>query len=176
MTHKLDEKAHPLSFFGTNVDGWGAAEWFDRLAKAIRAQDAAVVAGDAMWETYKMIAASSAMALVREHEATVRNALAAAPSPAPVAVKIKTIDWVAADAEGRRWYGITDVLPNYRVRDGVWWTAGEGQRYHCDSLAEAKDAAQADYERRIRSALVDPVADEAGGREPLDDRQLRMNL
>lgn len=72
----------PMSFFSENVDRWGAAEWFDRLAKAIRAQDNAAQNKDEIgFSTYKMIAASSAMRLVREHEATVRAALAS-PLPA----------------------------------------------------------------------------------------------
>lgn len=71
----------PLSFFTTNVDAWGAAEWFDRLAKAVRAQDAAVVAGDMMaMETYRNIASSSAMTLVRDYEQQVRAALSPSPN------------------------------------------------------------------------------------------------
>lgn len=66
----------PMEFFSQNVDSWGASEWFDRLAKAIREQDKAVVAGDDIsFETFRMIAASSAMALVRDHEQAVRAAL-----------------------------------------------------------------------------------------------------
>ena len=65
----------PIDFF-TNVDAWGAAEWFDRMAKAIREHDTAVLAGDdEATETYRMIAASSAMRLVREYEHYVRAAL-----------------------------------------------------------------------------------------------------
>lgn len=75
-TVKADEGA--MSFFTTNVDNWGAAEWFDLLARAIRAQDRAVVAGDmAEFEIYRSIAASSAMRFVRDYEAEVRDALRA---------------------------------------------------------------------------------------------------
>jgi len=78
------EEESPLRFFSTNVDGWGAAEWFDRLAKAIREQDKAVVAGDMLtMETYRNIAASSAMRLVRDYEQQVRASLASDASPAP---------------------------------------------------------------------------------------------
>jgi hypothetical protein len=67
---------NPMEFFSQNVDAWGAAEWFDRLAKAIREQDKAVGDEDFIrMETFKMIAASSAMALVRDHEQAVRSAL-----------------------------------------------------------------------------------------------------
>jgi hypothetical protein len=73
---QTQESKQPLDFF-TNVDAWGAAEWFDRMAKAIREQDAAVLAKDDMaFETYRNIAASSAMRLVREYEPYVRAALA----------------------------------------------------------------------------------------------------
>ena len=69
----------PISFFSENVDAWGAAEWFDRLAKAIRQQDEAVVAkNDLLFETCRNVAASSAMRLVRDYEQQVRDALAAA--------------------------------------------------------------------------------------------------
>lgn len=74
---------NPMRFFSENVDNWGAVEWFDRAAKAIRSQDKAIVEGDEIAaETYRMIAASSLMTLVRDHEATVRTALEAALSAA----------------------------------------------------------------------------------------------
>lgn len=66
-----------MKFFSQNVDAWGALEWFDRLAKAIRQQDAAVVAGNMLnMETCRNVAASSAMRLVRDYEQQVRVALA----------------------------------------------------------------------------------------------------
>ncbi|MBD9540151.1 zinc ribbon domain-containing protein [Ensifer sp. ENS04] len=72
------DAVNPMQFFSENVDRWGAAEWFDRLAMAIREQDKACIAKDDIgFETYRMIAASSAMTLVRDHEATVRASLAA---------------------------------------------------------------------------------------------------
>jgi len=75
QTHVVGD--NPMRFFSENVDKWGAAEWFNRLANAIREQDEAVIAKDEIsFETYRMIAASSVMTLVREHEATVRDALA----------------------------------------------------------------------------------------------------
>lgn len=71
-----EKVGNPMQFFSQNVDRWGAAEWFDRLAKAIREQDKAVGDDDFIaTETFKMIAASSAMALVRNHEVEVRAAL-----------------------------------------------------------------------------------------------------
>jgi len=85
-------ETNPMSFFSGNVDSWGAAEWFDRLAKAIREQDKAAVAmhrasGDdkddheIRFETYRNIASSSAMRLVREFEFDVRAALAPSMTP-----------------------------------------------------------------------------------------------
>jgi hypothetical protein len=65
-----------LNFFSENVDAWGAAEWFNRLATAIRQQDAAVLANDdATMEICRNVAASSAMRLVRDYEQQVRSAL-----------------------------------------------------------------------------------------------------
>lgn len=70
------EEKGALSYFTANVDTWGAAQWFDRLAKAIRDHDAAVVSGDEIEaETCRMIASSSAMRLVRDFEPAVRSAL-----------------------------------------------------------------------------------------------------
>jgi len=101
---------NPMAFFSESVDKWGASEWFDRLAKAIRAQDKAVLAKDEIrLETCRMIAASSAMRLVRDHEQTVRAALAAQEKPEPgVAVKAVATDEVLnnmllARAPNRRW-------------------------------------------------------------------------
>lgn len=76
------QSENPMSFFSENVDGWGAAEWFDRAAKAIRSQDKANVKGDDIaFETYRMIAASSLARLVRDHEDTVRAALSTDVEP-----------------------------------------------------------------------------------------------
>ncbi|KGT75838.1 hypothetical protein MA20_32130 [Bradyrhizobium japonicum] len=66
----------PLNFFSENVDAWGAAEWFNRLAIAIRRHDAAVRDNDdAVVEICRNVAASSAMRLVRDYEQQVRAAL-----------------------------------------------------------------------------------------------------
>lgn len=84
MSNEQMTKAQPMDFFSENVDLWGASEWFNRLATAIRQQDAAVRAGDMMkMETCRNVAASSAMRLVRDYEQQVRTALAA-QSAAPV--------------------------------------------------------------------------------------------
>ena len=104
----------PMQFFSENVDRWGAAEWFDRLAKAIRAQDEACglmhrAAKEDKWayeaslETYRNIAASSAMRLVRDYEQQVRAALLAALSEAeqqPVAGP--SLGWKPANSSPRR--------------------------------------------------------------------------
>lgn len=75
----------PMNFFAENVDAWGAAEWFNRLATAVRQQDSAVRAGDEMaMETCRNVAASSAMRLVRDYEPQVRAALSGAQ---PVAAR-----------------------------------------------------------------------------------------
>lgn len=95
---KLDDA---MSFFSTNVDSWGAAEWFDRLARAIQAQNAAVVAGDEVgFDTYRMIASSSAMRLVSDYEAEVRRALSPTPeAPTPIAF-LKDVGGWGSDGEG----------------------------------------------------------------------------
>lgn len=64
-----------------NCDNWGAKEWFERLVDAIKRQDECVLAKDELgFETYKHLAASSAMCLVREHAGEVLSALTASAS------------------------------------------------------------------------------------------------
>jgi hypothetical protein len=81
---------NPMQFFAENVDQCGAAEWFDHLVKAVREHDKAVVAKDEpSAETYRMIASSSAMRLVRDYEPVVRAALSHVQAPAPVAAPVQ---------------------------------------------------------------------------------------
>lgn len=76
VTFNEPQEVQVLDFFSQSVDAWGALEWFDRLAKAVREQDKAVVAGDMMtMETCRNVASSSAMRLVRDYEPLVRAAL-----------------------------------------------------------------------------------------------------
>lgn len=77
------EAANHMSFFSENVDRWGALEWWSRLADAVLEQDKAAVAGNELgFETYKRIAASSAMRLVRDYRHEVDAALRPPPAPA----------------------------------------------------------------------------------------------
>jgi hypothetical protein len=106
-----NETGNPMALFSENVDRWGAAEWFDRLAKAIREQDKAVRAmyqltGDdkdaheITFETYRNIASSSAMHLIRDYEEQVRAALSPRPAHEPVGwLPTKTVEWLQ-DYEG----------------------------------------------------------------------------
>lgn len=65
-----------MSLFQANVDDWGASMWFARLCAAIKGQDAALLTRDDIaFETYRSIAASSAMRLVRDFGQEVQNAL-----------------------------------------------------------------------------------------------------
>jgi hypothetical protein len=67
---------NPMSFFSDNVDAWGPLEWFDRLAKAVRARNRAVSEKDDLsFELYQNIASSSATRLVSDFEDKVRMAL-----------------------------------------------------------------------------------------------------
>ena len=90
----MSESKHtdPMRFFTQNVDRWGAAEWFDRLVEAVREQDKAVMAmyaaadddkacHEMTFQTYRNIAASSAMHLVRDFEKEVRAALSTLSPP-----------------------------------------------------------------------------------------------
>lgn len=61
-------------------DYWGAEEWFDRLARAVRRHDGAMesesYSADSLVRTFKSEIMSSALRLVREFEPDVRTALA----------------------------------------------------------------------------------------------------
>jgi len=157
----------PMSFFSENVDRWGAAEWFDRLAKAIRAQDEAVLAmhrasdddeciHEARFETFKSIAASSAMTLVRDFEADVRAALLPTPAPSLSGI-VKPLEWAKyrnGDADADTPFGEI-----YTAYAGGAWRITRGMKagkfvQAGEDLEAAKAGAQADYERRVMSCLV----------------------
>jgi len=113
----------PMNFFSENVDAWGALEWFNRLASAVRQQDAAVLAGDEMaMETCRNVASSSAMRLVRDYEQQVRAALAAhtegmrASVPDARAISDAYSDW-AWEKEGQP---VGLMLPNESARAGFF--------------------------------------------------------
>lgn len=70
-------------------------------------------------------------------------------------VAVKPLEWLASnsfgDARAEAGFGAL-----YRASvDGSWYLSG-GVVHHSASIIEAKVAAQADYEQRIRSALVPP--------------------
>lgn len=76
---------------------------------------------------------------------------------APIGVRVKALEWVGNSKGG--WYGNVAPgtgLPHYRVVGTRWWRPADHERYLCDSEAEAKAAAQADYEARILAALELP--------------------
>src|SRR5678815_4162166 len=105
-----------------------------------------------------MIAASSAMTLVRDHEATVRAALSSRSAEAGKP-EVKALEWArngnrhdAGSIVGR--YTIEGRNPGY----GLLVPAPVAVRLFID-LEAAKAAAQSDYESRFLSALAAPVAD-----------------
>ncbi len=84
--------------------------------------------------------------------------------PAP-SVAVKALDW---EANGEGWRGCGSIIYDvYPVAEGEgWWAALSMAGYlpfreRCKSPEEAKAAAQADYETRIRSALSRKVPDVA---------------
>lgn len=109
--------------------------------------------------------------------ACLNAALAASPAPAvPVepVVKVKPLEW----RDGYRDHRCTIVqagsLPFYQIRklDGLIWLDVDNHQTIYPTVEEAKAAAQADYETRIRSALVvtppaPAVGDGLDGNRPL---------
>ena len=89
---------------------------------------------------------------------TYRDQLLAAP-PAAEPVKVKPLEW-GRDYVDRMWYGNAPARqtgPSYLVGDnGIWCINGTGRWVHdqAGDVEAAKAACQADYEARIRSALV----------------------
>jgi len=74
---KVNEMEMPdsaMSFFTTNVDNWGAEEWFKRMVSAIENHDKMRVNGqDLQAETYLNIAMSSMFHLARDHSRIVES-------------------------------------------------------------------------------------------------------
>lgn len=74
-----------------------------------------------------------------------------APSPAPVA-EVKPLEWEGYWAAAP--YGPYSIWEGFANEEGAWCVSWSGSIVaHAHSLEDAKSAAQADYERRIRSAL-----------------------
>ncbi|HEY9155560.1 MAG TPA: hypothetical protein VIM69_10535 [Opitutaceae bacterium] len=78
------------------------------------------------------------------------------------------LGWCADTVVGRYWVGLVHV--NYRTRlvtlvaeNETWIDIAEGKGFEA-----AKDAAQADFEQRIRSALASPPSAEKGERKSLN--------
>jgi DNA-directed RNA polymerase subunit RPC12/RpoP len=112
----------------------------------------------------------------RDAKRDARAALSTAPDTAPVeaggGVIVKQLEWDDATSVliGPHVYFSRSTTPfsSYRTEQriaGRWWMTGPDGEALCDdtgaiasfdTLDEAKSAAQADYERRIRSALVTP--------------------
>jgi len=68
--------------------------------------------------------------------------------------RVRELVWVFDYVRDNVWYGNAAIPPHYRASGNVWWIAGkEGTKFICDSLDEAKAAAQADFTARILSAL-----------------------
>ena len=136
--------SNPMSFFSNNVDCWGAAEWFDRLANAIREQDKAVlVKDDINFDTYKMIAASSAMRLVRDYEDVVCQALR----------PIKKITWSELNGMYFSSHTITGNSYNIAFEEGKYYPLWDASLPGYKTLEEAQKVAQDHYEAIIRSAF-----------------------
>lgn len=98
MTHSSSSPdTTGLDFFSENVDAWGAAEWFNRLAKAVRRHGDAVRANDeGQMAICQNVAISSAWRLVSDYEQQVRAALQ--PSSAG-----SEEDWQDDPASDERW-------------------------------------------------------------------------
>jgi hypothetical protein len=95
-----------------------------------------------------------------------RAALSAAPvAQEPVAIKL--LEWRdRGPAVHPQWEAVS-VVGSYfiaTIKGGQfnWWTTALRGKIEQHSLNDAKDAAQADYEKRIRSALSNPPATPAG--------------
>ena len=99
---------------------------------------------------------------------TTKPALSAAPvAQEPVA--IQSLEWAEDDDNGRPMYRArTEVGPVYTIYDDGFSLPPYRLQIHQLHLGSyynvgpAKDAAQADYEKRIRSALFIPPATSAG--------------
>lgn len=80
-----------------------------------------------------------------------------------VAVEVKPLEWVQeVDAPCQRWSAVSacgryEVGKSLLDHDWYWWSPGNMEHPREATEARAKAAAQADYDARIRSALVNPA-------------------
>ncbi|MFG1399922.1 hypothetical protein [Roseixanthobacter pseudopolyaromaticivorans] len=84
-----------------------------------------------------------------------------APAPAPV-VKVRPLEWTRRHEGPAFAGGVTEISrsvfgPYQAWGNGLWSTPGGLSRYAGGCLLVAKEAAQADYEQRVRSALIEPA-------------------
>ncbi|MCD1645253.1 hypothetical protein [Aurantimonas coralicida] len=140
------------------------------------------IAADRLYEegapSYMVDDARSAIAMVEQRQVPISedaiDAALTAGTPGPVAVK--PLEWEGLEKSGvvEYWSVQTALHQNaeYEVYDsggGLFRCDFDGSRIAagCDSPEEAKAAAQADYERRIRSTLVvTPIANVLAALEP----------
>ncbi|UQS95142.1 hypothetical protein Pam3_71 [Pseudanabaena phage Pam3] len=130
-----------------NCDEWGAAEWFERLANAVMEQDKAVVAGNEMQaQTYRNIAASSAMNLVRGYRTEIRKALEAATA-------LTSLSRELAEARAE----LAATVRKLNCDNAVEFWKAMGKR---TDRALAAEAASASKDERIREleAALEPFA------------------
>lgn len=66
--------------------------------------------------------------------------------------RVKPLEWVTGGFEHDA--DLIDSTETYQIQDGIFWYAAEVHGTQCGTNDAAKAAAQADYERRILSALV----------------------
>lgn len=88
----------------------------------------------------------------------------ASPEPASIAgaggVTVKPLEWTWRDDQSRRGFEAASLFGDYFVSVskvailGIGWRAPYGNHFASPSVESAKAAAQADYEQRIRSALL----------------------
>lgn len=83
-------------------------------------------------------------------EAILREAASRLQAPAVAGVEVKPLEWSHYD-NGTAWAVSTCGLAYQTAQDG--WRHHNGTYNAADGIEAAKAAAQADYERRIRSSL-----------------------
>lgn len=134
-------------------------------------------AKDAVWNTD----APEYMRDYLQYDNIMRAALTAALAHRE-AVAVKPLEWrgtegvwLKADAGFGGVYRITEysgMQKPFKLETHGWWSGSPCGHY--ELLDEAKAAAQADYEQRIRSALVAPTAQEAVVDEALVERCIEI--
>lgn len=131
---------------------WGSVATAEG-AFTVLGMDGAVLCSRAPWPHRAVESCANAAFIALANPATILALCERIREPA----KVKPLSWQKENIDGTFWTGAAPMGHDYRVKfNGTNWGALRGMLTigEYDTCDEAKAAAQADYDSRIRSALI----------------------